>query len=513
MNGVDCDGCKSVVRAAMIIADNKTEIAHIIEVLVNDCRALHLPAAEEAICEKMASGLVNLLPWIKKEVSSLAWPIAEGICSVFIPACKMPCCNASIPYQPEQIHLALTNDASEMMVSWVTLNVAAGAQVQWGINGQFDSSTMATVSTYTAAGWVGTIYNALMTKLKPLTTYSYRVGSDISGWSKVWSFKTMSNYADYKCQNTKSGQTDESSSASRPPLRIGVIGDMSYDNYSDVTVAHLLNQVNNGSIDVIIHAGDISYADGYQPHWDLFMRKIEPLAARVPYMVVPGNHEFWFNFTAYKARWFMPGASSGSIDPSMFFSWNVGPLHFLGYDTETWLDTADINPIQQKWIAKDLTAAQNNRAAQPWVIAMGHRPLYCSNSNKANCVSWAQVLQSKLEDIFVMTHVDLVIQAHQHDYERAWPTYKGKAVWSNYTNAPAPAYVVNGAAGNREGLTGGFVEPAPSWVAQRYREYGFGKIVWTPNGNGAGQLNWLYYDDATGVLHDHFEMTKSKCKA
>jgi hypothetical protein len=55
----------------------------------------------------------------------------------------------------------------------------------------------------------------------------------------------------------------------------------------------------------------------------------------------------------------------------------------------------------------------------------------------------------------------------------------GKPVWSNYTNAPAPAYIVNGAAGNREGLTGGFVDPAPAWVAARYREYGFGKIVWS----------------------------------
>lgn len=32
-------------------------------------------------------------------------------------------------------------------------------------------------------------------------------------------------------------------------------------------------------------AGDISYADGYQLHWDMFMRKIEPIAAQVPYMV------------------------------------------------------------------------------------------------------------------------------------------------------------------------------------------------------------------------------------
>jgi hypothetical protein len=49
-----------------------------------------------------------------------------------------------------------------------------------------------------------------------------------------------------------------------------------------------------------------SYADGDMGHWDLFMRKIQPIAARVPYMTVPGNHEIWFNFTAYKRRFAMP---------------------------------------------------------------------------------------------------------------------------------------------------------------------------------------------------------------
>jgi hypothetical protein len=38
--GVDCEGCKTVVRAAMAIAGNKTEIAHIIEVLVKYVRHL-----------------------------------------------------------------------------------------------------------------------------------------------------------------------------------------------------------------------------------------------------------------------------------------------------------------------------------------------------------------------------------------------------------------------------------------------------------------------------------------
>ncbi|PNH01308.1 putative inactive purple acid phosphatase 27, partial [Tetrabaena socialis] len=42
---------------------------------------------------------------------------------------------------------------------------------------------------------------------------------------------------------------------------------------------------------LLLHNGDISYARGYGPSWDNFMHQIAPLAARLPVMVAPGNHE------------------------------------------------------------------------------------------------------------------------------------------------------------------------------------------------------------------------------
>ena len=44
-------------------------------------------------------------------------------------------------------------------------------------------------------------------------------------------------------------------------------------------------------IDLVVHIGDISYARGIAPVWDLFMTQIEPVAAKIPYMVSIGNHE------------------------------------------------------------------------------------------------------------------------------------------------------------------------------------------------------------------------------
>jgi len=38
-------------------------------------------------------------------------------------------------------------------------------------------------------------------------------------------------------------------------------------------------------IDMVVHIGDICYADGYLSQWDQFTAQIEPIASRVPYMI------------------------------------------------------------------------------------------------------------------------------------------------------------------------------------------------------------------------------------
>ena len=46
--------------------------------------------------------------------------------------------------------------------------------------------------------------------------------------------------------------------------------------------------------------------------------------------------------------------------------------------------------------------------------------------------------------------VDLVIEAHEHSYERLWPVYKGNVYQENYHNPEAPVHIVSGAAGCNE---------------------------------------------------------------
>lgn len=58
-------------------------------------------------------------------------------------------------------------------------------------------------------------------------------------------------------------------------------------------------------------------------------------------------------------------------------------------------------------------------------------------------------VQCRLEDIFYNYGVDIVLQAHEHSYERLWPQYKGVVLSKNYTNPQAPVQLISGAAGSR----------------------------------------------------------------
>lgn len=59
-----------------------------------------------------------------------------------------------------------------------------------------------------------------------------------------------------------------------------------------------------GDYDMILHVGDMAYdMDSSNGEvGDEFLRQIEAMAAYVPYMTCPGNHEHKYNFSNYKNR-------------------------------------------------------------------------------------------------------------------------------------------------------------------------------------------------------------------
>eukprot|EP00201_Polytomella_parva_P005349 CAMPEP_0175081924 /NCGR_PEP_ID=MMETSP0052_2-20121109/26447_1 /TAXON_ID=51329 ORGANISM="Polytomella parva, Strain SAG 63-3" /NCGR_SAMPLE_ID=MMETSP0052_2 /ASSEMBLY_ACC=CAM_ASM_000194 /LENGTH=517 /DNA_ID=CAMNT_0016353017 /DNA_START=185 /DNA_END=1738 /DNA_ORIENTATION=- len=214
--------------------------------------------------------------------------------------------------------------------------------------------------------------------------------------------------------------------------------------------SHLVQSIHRGTpLDFIAHVGDLAYADGKYTVWDSFMRLIEPTASRIPYMIAIGNHEFDYlaggekdrsNDTHYEPSWgnFDQGDSGGECgamttgrfpmprpqpevdNPPYWYSFEVGPVHFVVISTEHRVSPGS---PQYTWISNHLAAV--DRCRTPWLVALYHRPMYVVYPHKDNRVV-GQHLKSFLEDLLALHEVDFTISGHVHSYYRTCAVYKNK---------------------------------------------------------------------------------------
>lgn len=166
---------------SVALTQNKTTLDEIAKLLNNECGVLFpTDNSSRVACDLIADGLTALLPEIDKGLTTLAWNIPFGFCSVFIPVCKQPCCSDA--FAPEQVHLSFpSSDLSTMRAAWVTLNATATSTVQWGASPSLGKSAKGSNRTYTEGGWVGQIHEAVMTGLTPGTTCECRGDGSMAG--------------------------------------------------------------------------------------------------------------------------------------------------------------------------------------------------------------------------------------------------------------------------------------------------------------------------------------------
>jgi len=476
----ECVECEGFMEGMYKFFENDEKIESIIAKVQSECEKIGNDKLA-GLCDSLVEVLLTIPSSIFHGMDDLAWPVPQATCAL-MRKCEMSCCREKAG--PEQIHLSLGGQPDMMSVSWVTLEAGEDVYVEYGEKRwSLDMKVEGNVDTYKIGGWKGAIYRATMTGLKSDTEYYYRVGSS-NGHSHTKSFKTLKHNG---------------------PIRYGVIADMGYGEKSDDTVKQLTSLVEKGQIDVIVHSGDLGYADGYQPHWDVFFNKIEPIASKVPYMVTPGNHEFWGNFSAYKHRFFMPPAKDGSgviNTESMYYSWNSGYAHFVALNSETCIDTGNFDEDMLNWAERDMKGV--NRTETPWVISHFHRPMYCTSDHDCDFTS-AGHLRLEAEKMFNEVNVDLLLSGHVHSYERTTPVKAGKVM----PQGKAPVYILQGASGNREGNKGSYPDPddpnsdIPEWSAARKVNYGFGLMTVS-----AHDIKWEFYDSTSMELLDETTIKK-----
>ena len=347
---------------------------------------------------------------------------------------------------PEQIHLTFgANPATGMTVSWASPGQAPGARVV--VNGPHlrHVQVPAVQRTYTDGinGETVWTYHAELSQLAPNTEYSYVVtaDNDSSPTPFAGSFRTAPS--------------------GRAKFRFTSFGDLATPNTAWVLSygqsAYAVAAVESFSPLFHLLNGDLCYADlnpTVQPEvWRDFGNNNQSSAAFRAWMPVAGNHEIEFNngpqgFTSYLTRYQLPDNGVPGFRGN-WYSFQVGNVLFVALqgDEVVYQDAGAFvggpaplvpaastgNPpiqpgtslydrgysggAQTEWLERTLAAGRQNPSVD-WIVAQFHQ-IACSSSITGNGSD--RGIREKWLPLFDKYQVDLVLNGHDHDYERSFP--------------------------------------------------------------------------------------------
>ncbi|KAI8466730.1 MAG: metallophosphoesterase [Monoraphidium minutum] len=408
---------------------------------------------------------------------------------------------------PQQVHIALTDDASGMAVTWKTAGANCPSEVSWWLVRAGDGSEApAGTDLQTAVGFsfllserdmcdapaainafAVYLHRTVMTGLSPGGRYRYR----LAGAAGSWPFRAALASA-----------PDEKFSF----VAFGDLGDGGHAAAKSPGAALTLAAVQAREmpwLDLALHVGDISYANGDPDVWDTFMESIEPLAARVPYMVQVGNHEYGYDSGSatdpsgaapYQPGWGNFGADSGGEcgamvarrfampgrrgdNPPFWYGFDYGSVHFTAVSTEH--DLAPGSP-QHAWLEAELASV--DRCATPWLVLLLHRPAYVVYPHKSNR-EVGDHLRAFLEPLLRRHLVDAAISGHVHSYYRSCPAHGGACVGGGgegegesggANGGHGTVHIVVGSGGH---VLSALEEGQEEWVAAVQRTWGYARFA------------------------------------
>jgi hypothetical protein len=187
-------------------------------------------------------------------------------------------------------------------------------------------------------------------------------------------------------------------------------------------------------------AGDIAYADPsgmglpigsvadsghdvFDPSvWDAYLQQIEPVAASVPWMVATGNHDMEALYSpdgygGQVARWDLPGSGPSNC-PSVysFIYGNVGVISLDANDVsnEIRANRGYSSGSQTAWLKRRLRYLRL-QADVDFIVVFFHHCAYSTTNQHAS----EGGVRTDWVPLFDQYHVDLVINGHNHVYERS----------------------------------------------------------------------------------------------
>lgn len=393
---------------------------------------------------------------------------------------------AAAAVRPSGVHLTYGNDPRHRMaVSWATPRSVRAPLLELGTDRSLGTRVPAESR---SSKDVDTVYHHVdLAHLEPGTTYHYRL-SHQGAAPMTGTFTTAPR--------------------TPRPFRFAAFGDMGVNAAAAAHVALIRRK----QPDFAFVVGDLCYADssggtgagGPQTQdfglWDGWLRQIQPSAGTTPWMTTVGNHEMEagngeLGYAGYLDRFSLP--DNGPSGAHVTYSFVYGNTAFIALDGndasfEIARNHGYLGETQDSWLVRRLTALRA-RPEIDFVVVGFHNCMYCTNlvhgSDGGNRSRW--------EPIFDRFSVDLVVNGHNHCYERTHPVRAGAAVHE----APAGAvvdssagttYLTAGGAGQAAYPTGGLplsyvtveggirVPEATTWSALTYADHSIAFLDVTP---------------------------------
>jgi hypothetical protein len=185
-----------------------------------------------------------------------------------------------------------------------------------------------------------------------------------------------------------------------------------------------------------------------------------------------------------------------------FYSFDINNVHVLTMATE---EEPEPNSDQYNFVVNDLRKAANNPDIK-WIIVSLHRPIYTSPSASEASTSF----RDPYHPLFDQYGVDLVLQGHNHNYQRTFPLNYNPSEPSNpvvtstnasdYKNPNGAIFTIVGTGGvNLHGLSG-----SASFMAyQQDSKFGLLDMHFSDN-----KLDAKFVTN-DGATMDHFSISKT----
>jgi hypothetical protein len=315
---------------------------------------------------------------------------------------------------PRQIRLGLAGDPrTSVVVQWRTVDdTTLGTTVRYGRGGALDQRAEgASFAVAMAEGPPIRIHEVHLCGLAPDTDYDYQVGArgadGASRFGAVRRFRTAPDVGAHPDAE----------------VVIAVLGDSrgGWDVLRQVATTLAAYDP-----DLVLFTGDAVSLGATQPDWERFFDAAAPLLDRAPLVSAHGNHEQ--NAINYYAELAMPGDEEN-------YGLDAGLAHITVLnDTPT--DLTAIAGATRRFLVADLAAHADAR----WKIVVHHRAIWSASTAHGSTPALRQAWGPVYDD----AGVDLVLNGHDHAYERTLPMRDLRPVPAT---TPGTTYVVFGGAG------------------------------------------------------------------